>query len=58
MSFATPPGRSYRYYNGTPTFAFGAGLSYTQFSVTCQLQHAAQPFPLMLACEVIISACL
>ena len=51
MSFATPPGRSYRYYEGTPTFAFGAGLSYTQFSVTCQLRHDTS-FPLLVACEV------
>jgi beta-glucosidase len=25
-------GRTYRYYNGTPVYAFGAGLSYTSFS--------------------------
>lgn len=28
MSMTTPPGRSYRYYTGTPTFSFGSGLSY------------------------------
>jgi hypothetical protein len=36
MSFHTPPGRSYRYYEGTPLFKFGSGLSYT----TCVGTHA------------------
>lgn len=34
MSFATLPGRSHRYYNGTATFVFGAGLSFTTFEVS------------------------
>ena len=36
MSLA--PGRTYRYYTGTPLFPFGYGLSYTSFSLNCQ-QH-------------------
>lgn len=27
------PGRTYRYYTGTPTFTFGYGLSYTTFQL-------------------------
>ena len=30
-SYTRGPGRSYRYYKGTPLFRFGHGLSYTQF---------------------------
>eukprot|EP01060_Flectonema_neradi_P015811 TRINITY_DN2245_c0_g1_i4.p1 TRINITY_DN2245_c0_g1~~TRINITY_DN2245_c0_g1_i4.p1 ORF type:complete len:826 (+),score=196.82 TRINITY_DN2245_c0_g1_i4:47-2479(+) len=33
MSMETGPGRSYRYYKGTPIFKFGYGLSYTDFSL-------------------------
>ena len=29
-----PPGRTYRYYTGTPLIPFGYGLSYTQFKYT------------------------
>ncbi len=29
------PGRTYKYYVGTPLFAFGHGLSYTTFSLSC-----------------------
>ncbi len=30
-NMTTPPGRTYRYYTGTPQFHFGYGLSYTSF---------------------------
>ena len=30
-NMTTPPGRTYRYYTGTPQFRFGYGLSYTSF---------------------------
>ena len=30
-NMTTPPGRTYRYYTGTPLFPFGYGLSYTSF---------------------------
>jgi beta-glucosidase len=29
------PGRTYRYYQGTPLFSFGQGLSYTTFTHNC-----------------------
>jgi hypothetical protein len=35
MGFAEGVGRSYRYYKGHPLFAFGAGGSYTNFSLSC-----------------------
>ena len=38
MSLTSGPGRSYRYYNGTPLFTFGHGLSYTDFSLACKQQ--------------------
>merc|ERR1711991_1008852 len=31
MDMRQGPGRTYRYFNGTPAFPFGHGLSYTQF---------------------------
>ena len=34
-AMAEAPGRSYRYYSGTPLFKFGEGLSLTSFSFTC-----------------------
>lgn len=34
MSMEAGPGRSYRYYTGTPLYPFGFGLSYTTFSLT------------------------
>lgn len=35
MEFHTPPGRSYRYYTGSPLFSFGHGLSLTSFQHSC-----------------------
>lgn len=34
MSMRVSPGRTYKFYTGTPVYAFGTGLSYTTF--TCQ----------------------
>ena len=31
MSMRAPPGRTYKFYTGIPVYAFGTGLSYTQF---------------------------
>jgi hypothetical protein len=35
FDMSLPPGRTYRYYTGTPLFSFGYGLSYTTFSLSC-----------------------
>ena len=35
FSMTKPPGRSYRYYSGTPLVRFGDGLSYSLFTVAC-----------------------
>lgn len=32
---SSSPGRTYRYYRGTPLFAFGTGLSLTTFTHSC-----------------------
>ena len=32
MSMRACPGRTYKFYTGTPVYAFGTGLSYTQFT--------------------------
>eukprot|EP01123_Difflugia_compressa_P002236 TRINITY_DN12941_c0_g1_i1.p1 TRINITY_DN12941_c0_g1~~TRINITY_DN12941_c0_g1_i1.p1 ORF type:complete len:257 (+),score=48.98 TRINITY_DN12941_c0_g1_i1:91-861(+) len=33
MSMTSPPGRSYKYYTGTPLWPFGWGLSFTRFTL-------------------------
>ena len=32
MGMRSPPGRTYKFYTGTPVFQFGDGLSYTTFT--------------------------
>lgn len=36
------PGRTYKYYDGTPLFRFGHGLSLTTFSFSCELMKPRQ----------------
>ena len=38
---AKPPGRTYRYYKGSPLFAFGSGLSLTTFALACSAKRGA-----------------
>lgn len=38
MSVTAPPGRTHLYYTGTPEFAFGTGLSYSEWSL--EVVHA------------------
>lgn len=33
MGLTVPPGRTHMFYTGTPEFAFGAGLSYTEWGM-------------------------
>jgi len=44
MSMTLPPGRSYKYYTGTPLWPFAFGLSLTNFAITLEeLQLANTP---------------
>ena len=36
-----PPGRTYKYYQGTPLWPFGFGLSMTTFGLTCAKDGAS-----------------
>eukprot|EP01062_Namystynia_karyoxenos_P013270 TRINITY_DN1478_c0_g1_i1.p1 TRINITY_DN1478_c0_g1~~TRINITY_DN1478_c0_g1_i1.p1 ORF type:complete len:869 (+),score=260.55 TRINITY_DN1478_c0_g1_i1:64-2607(+) len=47
---AKPPGRTYRYYTGTPLYPFGHGLSLTTFTLNCTASGAG--LPLSVSCAV------
>eukprot|EP00958_Prasinococcus_capsulatus_P009826 scaffold952_cov409-Prasinococcus_capsulatus_cf.AAC.44 len=67
MSFTEFPGRTYKYYQGVPTFTFGYGLSYTSFdmklcseselyadthqSSPLRIKVNAQPFSSLATCQ-------
>jgi len=54
FDMAKSPGRTYKYYTGTPLFEFGHGLSYAEFDVAC----SATPKPsnkTIIDCEVTVS---
>eukprot|EP01059_Diplonema_ambulator_P004196 TRINITY_DN138_c0_g3_i1.p1 TRINITY_DN138_c0_g3~~TRINITY_DN138_c0_g3_i1.p1 ORF type:complete len:773 (+),score=261.21 TRINITY_DN138_c0_g3_i1:45-2321(+) len=40
FNMSKPPGRTYKYYQNTPEWEFGYGLSYTNFSISCSLTAA------------------
>ena len=39
FDMAKPPGRTYKYFTGTPLFPFGAGTSLTTFDMKCSRQQ-------------------
>ena len=41
---ATSPGRTYKWYEGIPTFPFGHGLHYTNFSVSVDSSHSSKNY--------------
>jgi len=47
---AKAPGRTYKYYTGTPLFPFGHGLSLTSFSLHCDATSA--PYGVAASCQV------
>ena len=53
-SMSHGPGRSYRYYNATPLFKFGEGLSLTSFSFDCDSGGLPGPSPLPIYRRIII----
>ena len=45
-------GRSYRYYSGKPLFSFGTGLSYSNFSIACDLLTKGSDDSIHVSCVV------
>lgn len=45
-------GRTYRYYTGTPLFAFGHGLSLTSFDLACERKTEEEVWPITVSCLV------
>ena len=50
FDMAKPPGRTYKWYGGTPLWPFGSGLSLTSFAMNCSASSAR--IPATLACTV------
>jgi len=48
---AKPPGRTYRYYTGTPLYRYGFGLSYSTFTLKCG--GGGKDFPMQFSCTVV-----
>merc|ERR1711912_51531 len=42
MSMVAGPGRSYKFYTGTPLYPFGFGLSYTSFSLNADVPQVTK----------------
>ena len=52
MSMTAPPGRSYKYYEGTPLWPFGWGLSYASFDLALAAANSSTALPLRATVSV------
>ena len=51
---SSSPGRTYRYYRGTPLFAFGTGLSLTTFTHSCTCSPPTDDYADTITCSCTI----
>ena len=52
MSMTAPPGRSYKYYEGTPLWRFGWGLSFASFDLALAAANSTTALPLRATVKV------
>ena len=51
MGLTVGPGRTHMFYTGTPEFAFGAGLSYTDWAMAWPSQDKGEDLVLSLSAD-------
>lgn len=52
FDMAKPPGRTYKYFNATPLWSFGHGLSYSEFTLACARKQGGAPLNVSVSCTV------